>query len=389
MSTLGRFLSKPFSGRERSSAVSLDWTIDNPSNAVPGSLVSGSVVLTVLQDSVEIDGFTAVLRSHTTQKQPFRKHCTSCKNQHVKMQDWSFIAESTTFPRGNHPFPFSALIGGHLPPSMDTSLYTVSYEFEAQINLKQKGKPKDPSNVIFQRELCIKPSLSGPNLPRNKSYLFASTGIQIAAQFEPVIRPQAVNQVSIKIGGLASIPSIGGSGEKAHIWRLSKAAWSFDENTKAVAEACEEHARGLGKAEEKSAVRRKVRSLCGKDLYECWTSQDEDGTVDMEFSYRVRQDGPLSRLKYTSDAKSPDGSRVLHSLMIELILVKDIFPEGRPDLAIRTGTARILSLPYRVLLADESGSTPTWDAEIPPSYQDVFIHPPTYKEDVQSTILDF
>ncbi|KAH7126461.1 hypothetical protein B0J13DRAFT_565525 [Dactylonectria estremocensis] len=272
---------------------------------------------------------------------------------------------------------------------MDTSLYTVSYEFEAQINLKQKGKPKDASTVAFHRELRIKPSLSGPNLPRSKSYLFASTGIQIAASFEPVIRPQAANQVSIKIGGLASVPSLGGSGEKAHIWRLCKAAWSVDENTKAVAEACEEHGRGVAKAEEKTAVRRKVRSLSGKDLYECWTPRDEDGTVEMEFSYRVRQDGPLGRLKYTPDAKSPNGSRVLHSLVIELILIKEMFPEGRPDLAIRTGTARILSLPYRVLLADESGTAPTWDAEIPPSYQDVFIHPPTYKEDVQSTILDY
>lgn len=391
MSTLAGFLSKPFGKRswDRSSAVSLDWKIDNPANVVPGSLVSGSVVITVLEDSVEINSLTAVLNSHTTHKQPFKKLCSNCKHQYAKIQNWSLLTEPTVLPRGPHQFPFSALIEGHLPPSMDTPIFAVSYEFQAEVVcLKSKGKAgKESSVTTFERDLCVKPSLSGPNLPRNKSYLFASTGIAVAAGFEPVIRPLAPNKVAIKIAGLSSTA---GSGETAHTWRLCKAAWSVEENIKTIAEPCEQHARGLEKTEEKNAVRRKVRTLGSKDLYECWSSPDEDGTVDMEFSYSIRQDSALGpRLKYTSDMKTPNGARVNHSLVLELILIKEIFPEGRPELAMRTGTARILSLPYRVLLTDESGMKPAFNEEIPPSYQDVFVHPPTYKEDVQSTILDY
>ncbi|KAF7557174.1 hypothetical protein G7Z17_g951 [Cylindrodendrum hubeiense] len=390
MSTLGGFLSKPFSklSRERSSAVSLDWKIDNLSTAVPGSLVSGSVVVNVLEESVEIDSISAVLNSHTTHKQPFRKLCSNCKNQYVKIQDWNFLEKRTVLQRGSHQFPFSVLIEGHLSPTLETPLFTISYEFQADVSLRPKGKSNKESSVItLHRELFVKPSVSGPNLPRHSSYVFPSTGIEVIAHFEPVIRPQDINQVSIKVDGLLSGM---GDGETCHIWRLCKAAWSVEENIKTTADACAQHARGINKTEDKSAIRRKVRELGGKDLYECWSSDDEEGTVEMEFNYRLRQEGSLGpRLKYTSDMKSPNGTRVVHSLFLELIFIKEIFPEGRPDLAIRTGTARILSLPYRVLLTDESGVKPHWDEEVPPSYQDVFLHPPTYKEDVQSTILDY
>lgn len=120
-----RRLSLPF-GKQDShpSAVSLSWNIESPpiifhgtANESTGALVSGTMILEVKEDIVELDSLNAALNIHVTHKRPYQNHCPECANQYTELQTWIFLAYPTNLYRGRHLFPFSTLLDGHLPDS--------------------------------------------------------------------------------------------------------------------------------------------------------------------------------------------------------------------------------------------------------------------------------
>ncbi|KAK7426693.1 Endocytosis regulator [Neonectria magnoliae] len=378
--------SLPFTkaSRERhTSAFSIDWTIESSPTIILGSdegslpsFLSGQLSLNIKEDSAKIEGFSAGLVIHTIQKRPFKNRCADCKDQSVTLHKWQFLTQPTTLRNGSHQFPFSTLIPDHLPASMDSALLSVSYEFQAEAHFKPKDTHASaPQTATFTRTLTVRRSLSVPNGPLSSTRKFPSAGININGQIDSIIRPGGVNKVSLTLDGLLNCP---GNGQNHQLWRIWKGAWRLEENIKAVAKACERHSDAASAAGSTNLVRNKTRLLGEKGIYSGWKSKDAEGTAQMEFSFDISNSPQLT---YSYDTKSLDGTEVTHLLVIELVFVKEHFPEGMPHLAIRTGVGRILRLNYRVALADDPNMGSGWVVESLPCYQDEWSSPPGYLDD--------
>ncbi|KAJ4148993.1 Endocytosis regulator [Fusarium falciforme] len=375
-------------------AVSIDWEIESSPTIVIGtdsdslpSFLSGTLSLNVNEPPVEIGGFTAVLNVHTVQKKPVKNRCAKCKDQYFEIHHWSFLNQHTVLQSGSQTFPFSTLIPGHLPASIDSPLLSISYEFHAEVHFKsQNTETNTPRTVDFKRILTVRRRISVPNLPLQTTRNFPAEGIRVESSINPIIRPAEVNNVSLSLTGLLVSP---GNGQNDHLWRLWKGAWRLEENIEAIAIPCERHRCLVTENGSEGFVRRKSRTLGKGGIYNAWEENAAEGTAEVEFGVNIRQSSNGPGSAYSYDTKSLDGTKVTHALVIELVFVKEHFPQGQLDLAIRTGVGRILTLTYLVVLADDQSIAPGWAMESLPSYQDEWVSPPGYLEGVFNQVREF
>lgn len=396
-------LSLPFgrsstsSSRERSAAqipgvASIDWNIESPPivyhgtrDESTGALVSGQLFFHVKDEPVEVESFKGSLSIRTTHKRPYQSHCNECQSQVTEIQSWELLAHQTTLRQGRHSFPFSALLSGELPASLDTPVVSISYEFKAvaQLASSQATNGNGPNQIKFMRTLNVKRSVPDPIYPHHSVRVFPPTNIKATADFAAVIRPTGNNKLTLKLDGLMT------HNEKfktVDMWRLKKLTWKLEENIKTVAPACEKHAPTASTAEGdiKGLVRNEVRTIGEKSLHEGWKSDytGYDGTVDMEFDFSVKQLKANSKdPKYACDIKTDNGTEVTHSLLLELIVSKDYAQEGKTHQPNATGTGRILRMHFAVTLSEYPGMGVSWDNEAPPIYGDVPPSPPAYPLD--------
>ncbi|UPL01492.1 hypothetical protein LCI18_012426 [Fusarium solani-melongenae] len=367
------------------SAVSIDWEIESSPIIVIGtdsdslpSFLSGTLSLDVNEPLVEIAGFTAVLNVHTVQKKPAKNRCAKCKDQYFEIHHWSFLDQHTVLQSGSQAFPFSTLIPDHLPASMDSPLLSVSYEFHAKVHFKsQNTETNTPQTVDFERILTVRRRISVPNFPLQMTRIFPAEGIRVESSISPIIRPAEVNNASLSLTGLLVSP---GNGQHDHIWRLWKGAWRLEEKIEAIAIPCERHRCSVTESGSEGFVRRKTRTLGKGGIYNGWEENAAEGTAGLELDFDIRQSSNGPGSAYSYDTKSPDGTKVTHALVIELVFVKEHFPQGHLDSAIRTGVGRIITLTYLVVLADDQSIAPGWVVESLPSYQEEWVNPPGYGE---------
>ena len=394
-----RRLSLPFIKKDsQCHAVSLSCNVESPPIIFHGSpeestgaIISGTMVLDVKEDFLELESFNAVLNIHVTHKRPFQNHCPECANQYTELQTWTFLAHPTVLYRGRHLFPFSTLLGGHLTTSMSTSLLSVAYEFKAEATVATHSlpTPSSPNTAKFEDVFIVKRSLPKPEVPHHSIRLFPPTNIKSSIHYETVIRPTGANKVTLKLDGLMNHNP---KTRTLDIWRLKKVTWKLEETTKTIAPACDRHSPAAQDVEtgrdddgtpttKKGLARSEVRLLGEKHLHDGWKSDYSgvDGTVDMEFDYSVNQRCRKGKLKYACDSKSRDGTEITHQLLIELVVSKEFAPEGRPNSAAQTGTGRILRMHFNVVMTEHSGLGVSWDEEAPPVYQDVPPSPPQYQ----------
>ncbi|KAH7141456.1 hypothetical protein B0J13DRAFT_503805 [Dactylonectria estremocensis] len=371
--------------RPRTPAVSIDWEIESSPMVILGtgadslpSFLSGTLSLKVNESPVEIDEFTALLNVHTVQKRPVKSRCAKCKDQYLEIHHWSFLNQQTTLRSGVHTFPFSTLIPDHLPASMNSPVLSVSYEFHAKVHFKPQNTPTStPRTVTFKRNLTVRRRISVPNCPLQAIRNFPAAGISVQSSIDSIIRPVGVNNVSLSLTGLVVSP---GNGKNDHLWRLWKGAWRVEENVEAIAIPCERHRYLTSEDRNEDSVRRKTRILGEKGIYGGWEENETDGTAEVEFGFSI-QNSNGTEPAYSYDTKSLDGTEVTHTLVVELVLVKEHFPQGQLHLAIRTGIGRILRLTYRVALAHDLSMTPGWVVESLPGYQDEWSSPPGYLDE--------
>lgn len=397
-----RRLSLPFGKKDsHPSAFSLSWNIESPpiifhgtASESTGALVSGTMIIDVKEEMVELDTFNAALNIHISHKRPYQNHCPECANQYTELQAWTFLAHPTVLHRGHHVFPFSTLLDGHLPASMSSSFMSIAYEFKAEAVVAPRSlpTPSSPSAVKFERTLPVKRSLPGSEVPHHSVRLFPPTNIKSSVHYDTVIHPTGSNKVTLKLDGLMNLND---KTKTLDIWKLKKVTWKLEELTKTIAPACEKHSHGAqpipsnsssseddeSATPKKGLARSEVRLLGEKNLHEGWKSDytGTDGTVDMEFDYMVNQRCRKGQLKYAADSKSRDGTEITHSLLIELVVSKEFAPEGRPHQSAQTGTGRILRMHFGVVLTEHPGLGVSWDEEAPPVYQDVPPSPPQYE----------
>lgn len=378
------------------SPVTLDWNMESPPvvlHGAPdestGALVSGQLFVDIKEEFVELDSFSAVLNLQTTHKRPAHKDCNNCQTQTMELRAWSFLAQPAVLYRGRHQFPFSALLDGQLPASVDTPLVSITYELKAEAVIAHSSEsPAAAANhhypaAKFAQAISVKRSLPEPLYPHHSVRVFPPTNIKADAHYMSVIRPSGTSKMTLKLDGLLS------RNEKVKtldLWKLKKLTWKLEETTKTVAPACERHMpTPSSDSEEASPVRgvsrAETRVIGEKHLYEGWKSDysGTDGTVDMEFDFGVNQHMPHTHLlKYACDVKTPEGTEVSHSLVLELVVSKEYAPENKPHVSHQTGTGRVLRMHFAVTLTDCAGLGVSWDNEAPPVYEDVPPSPPEY-----------
>jgi hypothetical protein len=388
MSGLSALIKSPLSKKHqdpKTPLVSLSCQIDTPPTVIlndpenrNSSLIKGRLVLDA-HYVVQVERLHATLRLYIIQKKPFKRGCRHCKNQITELKHCSFITPTAILQRGKYEYPFSYRVPDDLPPSLDTCIASVSYEFEAEACVRQKGQSSGTPRILtLKRSLNVARSLLVPNSTLYSRRIFQAAGIEIGCHFGSVIDPNSTHNVRLTMDGLTSYP---GNGENVQIWRLWKGSWRLEETVKTIALACDRHANEIEGPEGGKVQKRSKVTVLGEDgIYSGWNSDDMLGTLDMEFAFFLKKTKGRAT-NYAHDTGHGDEVEVTHALVVELMLVKEYFPKGRPDLSIRTGVARILRSQHRVVLSDFARVSNVPVDECLPFYQELFPSPPVYEDD--------
>ncbi|EPE05560.1 lmbr1 domain-containing protein [Ophiostoma piceae UAMH 11346] len=370
--------------------LSIEWKIESPPivlhndpESSTGALVSGLLFLHVKEESVNLDSFSATLSMHTTQKRPYTAHCADCANQYEVLEKWPFVQGPMTLTKGEHGFPFSVLLPGHLPPSMDGQLVNIAYEFHAEA----VPAPGHGLAVKFEKTFDVKRSLPAPELPHHSVRIFPPTNIKASVHFPQVIYPIGQNTLSLRIDGVARLNA---KVNTLEFWKLKKLTWRIEETAKTIAPACAKHMPAEHVEPEtedaerpkpkKGTQRTDTRVIGEKTLLSGWKSNyagPDDSSVELELDYMLAK---LS--KYSCDTKTRDGTEVTHQLMLEMVVSQEWAPANKPAMVTQTGVGRILRMHFTDVLTERGGIGVSWDNEAPPIYQDVPPSPPSYCDEL-------
>ncbi|KAK4232187.1 hypothetical protein QBC38DRAFT_147546 [Podospora fimiseda] len=363
----------------------IDWQLESPpiilhgtTETSTGALVSGQLFLNIKEESLEVELFVATLNIRTTQKKPFKDHCNECASQITEIQKWTLLDHPLVLAKGQHSFPFSVLLGGHLPASMDTPLAAITYEFKAKA-IPKTAVPISP--VKLEKTLDVKRALPVSEHPHHSVRVFPPTNIKASAHYPHVIHPIGRYNLSLRLDGIAKLNTRVNTIE---YWKLKKLTWRLEETIKTVAPACGRHSPKVGEVEDssqkKGIIRAETRVIGEKTLFSGWKSNytsATDSSVELELEYDVAKSA-----RSTCDAKTLDGTEVTHQLMIEMVVSQEWAPVNKPALVTHTGVGRILRMHFGTILTERGGIGISWDRESPPIYQDVPPSPPAYSHEM-------
>ncbi|KAK0704626.1 hypothetical protein B0H67DRAFT_498989 [Lasiosphaeris hirsuta] len=342
-----------------------------------GALVSGQLFLDVKEDGIEIESFDATLSIHVMQKKPFAHHCQECANQSTELKKWHLLPQPLVLTKGKHSFPFSVLLEGHLPATMDGPLGSIAYEFKAEAIPKTNGITQ--TAVRLEKILDVKRSLLGTELPHHSVRVFPPTNIKASAHYPHLIHPIGSYTLSLKLDGIARLNAKVGTIE---YWKLKKLTWRLEETAKTVAPACGRHSPKVDEGAEqqkKGVMRTETRIIGEKTLFSGWKSNYSsatDSSVEFELEYSLAK-----HAKSVCDTKSRDGTEITHQLMVEMVVSQEWAPVNKPALVTHTGVGRILRMHFATVLTERAGIGISWDNEAPPIYQDVPPSPPAYSQE--------
>ncbi|UZP38404.1 hypothetical protein NXS19_006220 [Fusarium pseudograminearum] len=336
------------------------------------STVSGSLTLEVTEDKVEIQSLYALLRVHTVNRKPFKKGCKGCKHNFTELKRCNIITTATTLNKGIYTYDLSYRVPSYLPPSMETSIVSVSYEFEAIASLRKLGQsPTSLQTLALHRVLPVARSIPVMDTQTYSNRIYQMAGIEVGCAFDTVMNPRIKNRATFTMSGLRSSP---GNSEDIHFWRVCSGTWILEETVKSTASACLSHCRQ--NKGDNTRERRKRTILGHSAFYDGWTTDDDAGTLSMDFYYSIQK----SLGHYTQDTGDVGDTSVSHALVMEVQMMKEIYPNGRQDSARRTGVGRILRSEHRVVLSDYTTLSNQISGESLPRYQDVCTGPPVYEE---------
>ncbi|KAK4097499.1 hypothetical protein N658DRAFT_569316 [Parathielavia hyrcaniae] len=370
-----------------SSSATLDWALESPplvmygdAETSSGALLSGQLFLNIKQEGLEIDSLCATLSVHVTQKKPFANHCSECTNQRTELKRWDLLQNPLAMAKGEHSFPFSVLLDGHLPASMDSPLIAISYEFKAEAR-PRRGLPLAP--IKLDKALDVRRSIPSSETPHHSVRVFPPTNIRASAHYPQLIHPIGNYTLALRLDDVAKLNS---KVNTVEYWKLKKLIWKLEETTKTVAPACGRHSPKLGQGTEgqqnkKGVIRTETRVIGEKTLFSGWKSNyasPTDSMIELELDYSLAK-----HAKYACDSKSRDGTEVTHQLMVELVVAQEWAPVNKPSLVTHTGVGRILRMHFGTILTERGGIGISWDNEAPPIYQDVPPSPPAYCQETR------
>ncbi|KAI9051323.1 hypothetical protein LZ554_004370 [Drepanopeziza brunnea f. sp. 'monogermtubi'] len=356
--------------------VTLDMKIESPPLMMynspatsTGALLSGILKLRVNEDRISFDGECQMsLAMEVTHKAPFHAHCDACSHQVTELQKWKFMQGPATFKRGEHTFPFSFLLPGHLPASLDSRLTRIEYVLRASIT------PRNAETIKYVHVLEVKRAICPAEQPRKSFRIFPPTNLTANCDLPSVIYPIGDSTVALRIDGCVKRNPETKSQTQ---WRLKRINWRLDETATCVAPSCLKHgAKWTGMESLRKGVARKdVRNIGAGEIKTGWKSDytSADGTIEMEFPLTIRPDAdPIC------DTKAEDDVEVSHVLVVEMIVAEEFCRLNKLSYATATGAARILRMHFNITVTQRAGMGISWDEEQPPLYENVPASPPGY-----------
>ncbi|KAI9829536.1 MAG: hypothetical protein M1826_005581 [Phylliscum demangeonii] len=386
-----------------------------PARTSTGALLSGRLVLTVLEPEVRMARLALCLEARVTIKKPAHHHCADCACQTTALFQMELLTEAHVFKKGAHEFPFSHLLPGHLSASANGPLAAVEYRLAAEAVSSSSsssssfslagsapGRAFGPADkrIVVRHEwpLDVKRAIL-PGRDRTSTRIFPPTPINALVVVPPVVHPLGEFRVHFRLSGV-----VRRGHEMQTRWRLRKLNWRIEEHSRLVAAACAKHRqpRGLRAGLRKPvghAHHQDARIVGAADLKRGWktdfsprSNEHGDGLIEIDFAATVSDARALCDLDLDAPAAAaadpdthPVRLSVWHTLVVELVVVEEYCPTRDPQLSTPTGTARILRMTFPLLVTARSGLGIAWDEELPPTYGDVPPSPPHYRlADVES-----
>jgi len=353
----------------------LDCVIESPplvfygaAASSTGALLSGQIRVTIHDENMAIDKFKMRLALEVTRKKPFHNHCQECAHQSTDLTTWDFLLGPTTLAKGEHSFPFSFLLHGHLPATMKGSFSSIDYVLRATV-APVVGEPMKLSQV-----LNVKRAVNPGDTPRRSIRIFPPTNLTANCELPPVIHPIGETTISMRMDGIVKR----NADTKAQTqWRLKRLTWRLEETQKTISPACPKHLAKLGNVDDakKGIPHTDVRTIGTDEVKSGWKVDysSSDGSLELEFPFGVQ-----SGSDPTCDMKSEDGTEVSHILIVEMIVAEEFAPIRRPSQVTPTGAGRVLRMHFNITVTERAGLGISWDEEQPPLYENVPASPPAY-----------
>ncbi|KAF2202576.1 hypothetical protein GQ43DRAFT_439614 [Delitschia confertaspora ATCC 74209] len=354
----------------------LDMIVESPPlvmyngpQASTGALFSGQLSLTVIDPEVKLEKFEMQLLAVVSTKRPVVPHCQDCANKTSEIHKWEFLEAPISLKMGDHYFPFSHLLPGHLPATTHGHIASIDYHLEA-VAITSTGE-----KITYSRDLLIKRAIM-PGNDKHSIRIFPPTNLTASVTLPPVIHSIGEFPVEMRLSGIIT------NKEQAQTrWVLRKLNWRIEETQRFTAPVCAKHATKLG-GENRGVKNEDVRTVGHAEVKHGWKSDFQEGNIDVQFHASCDM-----ALKPTCDMDSASGMDVKHNLIVEMVVAEEWAPLKKPNQATPTGSARVLRTQFHVILTERAGLGISWDEEQPPMYEDVPASPPTYMEDIDASHL--
>ncbi len=327
-----------------------------------GALLSGQLKLNVTDPEVRLQKFEMHLLAAVTTKKPVAKDCPDCTTKTSELFKWEFVKDPIPLKKGEHSFPFSYLLPGHLPATTHGSLGVIEYILSAHATAPT-------SEIIdFKHKLKVQRAII-PGNAKSSVRIFPPTNLTASVVLPPVIYPIGEFTVEMRMSGIVT------KGKDTQTrWRLRKMNWRIDEHSKMVSPACHKHAHKVG-GDGKGILHQDTRTIGGEDIKDGWKTDfdTQGGQIELELKASIKPGA-----KPLCDVESPTGLSITHTLVTELIVAEEYCPNKNTRLVTPTGAARVLRMQFTLLVTERSGLGISWDEEQPPMYSDVPASPPGY-----------
>jgi hypothetical protein len=325
-----------------------------------GAIISGLLNIEVHEPNVTLQSLEMRLLAIVTTKKPVHQHCPDCASQTTEIHKWDFLRAAAPLHFGQHSYPFSHLVPGHLPATTHGQITTLDYYLDAA-GILSNGK-----KLEYKRALDIKRSIV-PGPDKHSIRIFPPTNLTASVKLPPVVHPIGDFPVEMRLSGVTQTKD-----DSQSRWRLRKLNWRIEETQKSISPACPKHANKVG-GEGKGILHDDTRTIASDEVKTGWKTDFVEGNVDCEFRARCNiSHNPLC------DMDSQSGMSVRHNLVIEMVVAEEWAPLKKLSQATPTGAARVLRTQFHLVLTERSGMGISWDEEQPPLYEDVPASPPTY-----------
>lgn len=334
----------------------------DPPQQSTGALISGRLQVTPNNGTVTMNSIIMYLECTVSTKRPVVERCRECMTQVNDLYEWNFITKPKTFTPGMAEMPFSWMIPGHLPVTTHGQIGVIDYSLHVRA-MSDQGEETE-----FRRPLPILRALRPAN-DKNSVRIFPPTNLSLHVTLPSTIHPIGDFPVVCRMTGITTK-----NNETQTRWRLRKLIWRIEEREAMVSPACPKHGAKVG-GEGKGVQHENTRDVGMEELKQGWKTDFSDGQIEGEFTAACD-----TSAQPQCDVESPNGLKISHALVLELVIAEEWAPNKRPQQATPTGSARVLRTQFNVNLTERSGMGISWDDEMPPLYEDVPASPPHYKK---------